>query len=151
MIIKKIISGGQTGADRAALDWAIANNIPHSGYCPKGRIAEDGVIDMKYNLTETKSVNYSERTELNIQESDGTVIFSVSGVLSGGSKDTAKYAKKKGKPLLLLRKNMDNCDAELRSFVQKKKIDILNIAGPRLSKEPEIYQFVMDVLGAGLK
>ncbi len=73
----KIISGGQTGADRAALDWAIRNGIPHGGWCPKGRKAEDGPIEAKYQLQETPSSKYLQRTDWNARDSDGTVIFSV--------------------------------------------------------------------------
>ncbi|MBL8026423.1 MAG: putative molybdenum carrier protein [Fibrobacteres bacterium] len=146
-MVERIVSGGQTGADRAALDWAIENNISHSGFCPKGRIAEDGRIEDKYNLTETKTVNYRERTELNVANSDATVIFSVKGVLSGGTKDTHEFAKKSKKPLLLLRPGMENAAELLNEFVKKHKVKILNVAGPRASKEPEIEAFVKKVLG----
>ena len=78
MMIEKIISGGQTGADRAALDWAIWRNIPHAGWCPKGRKALDGPLDYRYNLEETPSGNYLQRTEWNARDSDGTVIFTLS-------------------------------------------------------------------------
>jgi predicted Rossmann-fold nucleotide-binding protein len=81
----KIISGGQTGADRAALDFAIKHGMPHGGWCPQGRIAEDGPIDAKYQLHETPSADYVQRTEWNVRDSDGTVIFSVGKELSGCS------------------------------------------------------------------
>jgi len=71
----RIVSGGQTGADRAALDWAIAHGIPHGGWCPKGRKAEDGMSQAKYELIETPSTDYVQRTELNVRDSDGTVVF----------------------------------------------------------------------------
>lgn len=80
----KILSGGQTGTDRAALDWAIAHGIPHGGWCPKGRKAEDGPIDGRYQLQETPSSSYVERTEWNVRDSDGTVVFSIAAVLTGG-------------------------------------------------------------------
>ena len=73
----RIVSGGQTGADRAALDWAIARRIPHGGWCPQGRKAEDGVIEAKYHLTETPSADYIQRTEWNVRDSNGTVVFSI--------------------------------------------------------------------------
>ena len=92
-LAEKIVSGGQTGADRAALDWSIKNGIPHGGWCPKGRKAEDGPIDGKYQLKETPSSNYPQRTEWNVRDSDGTVVFSVKAVLTGGSKRTVDLAR----------------------------------------------------------
>jgi hypothetical protein len=96
----EIISGGQTGADRAALDWAIKHGIPHGGWCPKGRRSEDGPIDAKYQLQETPSNNYAQRTEWNVKDSDGTVIFSVRKRLSGNSSETLEFAIKHRKPYL---------------------------------------------------
>ena len=90
----KIVSGGQTGADRAALDWAIAHGIPHGGWCPRGRKAEDGRIDGRYQLQETPSSSYTLRTERNVHDSDGTVVFSVAAVLTGGSMKTVRLARK---------------------------------------------------------
>ena len=145
-MIEKIVSGGQTGADRAALDWAIENGLPHSGFCPRGRVAEDGFIDSKYNLTETKTINYSERTELNVLNSDGTVVFSTKGVLSGGTRDTVNFAKKLKKPCLLLRSNIEAPAQKLKDFLLKHKIKVLNVAGPRASKEPLVGEFVKETL-----
>src|SRR3974377_1897050 len=99
-MVMKIVSGGQTGADRAALDWAIANRIPHGGCGPKGRLSEDGTIPTQYQLKETPSAEYPQRTEWNVRDSDGTVIFSIEQKLSRGSKKTANLAVKLGKPLL---------------------------------------------------
>ena len=87
-----IVSGGQTGADRAGLDFAIENGIPHGGWCPNGRKAIDGPIDEKYQLEETPSSNYPQRTEWNARDSDATVIFTLSGTLTGGSKLTARLS-----------------------------------------------------------
>ena len=75
--VTKFVSGGQTGADRAALDWAIEHKFEHGGWCPLGRLAEDGPIDPKYELTETPTAEYAQRTEWNVRDSDGTVIFSI--------------------------------------------------------------------------
>lgn len=100
-MIEKIISGGQTGADRAALDWAIENNVPHGGWCPKGRRAEDGLIDAKYQLKETPSSHYPQRTEWNVRDSYGTVIFSLAERLSGGSLKTLEFAVKQAASLLI--------------------------------------------------
>jgi hypothetical protein len=74
-LVQKIVSGGQTGADRAALEWAVEHNIPYGGWCPKGRLAEDGPIDLRYQLQETPSSSYPQRTEWNARDSDGTVTF----------------------------------------------------------------------------
>src|SRR2546426_6169559 len=103
-MLKKIISGGQTGVDRAALDFAIANRIPHGGWCPLGRRTEDGVINPKYQLNETPSASYAERTEWNVRDSDGTVIFSIAVVSKGGSAKTVEFAIQYRKPWLHLSK-----------------------------------------------
>jgi hypothetical protein len=143
----KIISGGQTGADRAALDWAIKNGIPHGGWCPKGRRAEEGPIDARYDLAETLSADYLQRTEWNVRDSDGTVIFSLADWLTGGSFKTLEFAIKHQKPHLhLSAANKDNAASELKKWIQQNNIRVLNVAGPRASKEPEIAQFVISIL-----
>jgi Circularly permutated YpsA SLOG family len=88
-----IVSGGQTGADRAALDWALKHKAPWGGWCPKGRKAEDGPIDSKYPLKETPSASYLQPTEWNVRDSDATVLFSIQPTLSGGSKRTMEFAR----------------------------------------------------------
>ena len=93
-ILKQIVSGGQTGADRAALDFAIEHDIPHGGWCPKGRKSEDGPLEPKYRVTETPSASYPQRTEWNVRDSDGSVIFSIAPTLTGGSKKTIEFAIK---------------------------------------------------------
>ena len=98
--IPKIISGGQTGADRAALDWALSHNLPCGGWCPKGRKAEDGIIAAKYPLKESSSSSYIQRTEWNVRDSDGTIVLSIAATLSGGSKKTLELARKHRKPYL---------------------------------------------------
>ena len=102
LIVEKIISGGQTGADRAALDFAIEHGLPHGGWCPKGRRAEDATIPSQYQLKETPSKNYSHRTEWNVRDSDGTVIFTIKATLTGGSRKTAEFAENHCKPCLHL-------------------------------------------------
>jgi hypothetical protein len=101
-VIRKIISGGQTGADSGALEFAIWHKIPHGGWCPKGRLCENGTIDPRYQLTETSTKNYPQRTEKNVLDSDGTVIFTISPNLNGGSKKTAALAAKHHKPWIPL-------------------------------------------------
>src|SRR5947209_2719151 len=101
-VIKKIISGGQTGADRAALDIAINLGIPHGGWCQRGRLAEDGFIDERYQLTETPDADPAQRTEWNLRDSDGTVIFSITVKLSGGSAKSEDFARKHRRPCVHL-------------------------------------------------
>ena len=91
-MLDKIISGGQTGADRAALDWAIEHSISHGGWCPKGRMAENGKIDSRYQLEETPSQDYAQRTQWNVRDSDATLIFSIGQNLLGGSLLTKNFA-----------------------------------------------------------
>src|SRR3990170_1498194 len=100
-LVSRIVSGGQTGADRAALDWAIRNGVPHGGWCPRGRTAEDGVLPAKYELREAESLDYRWRTRQNVTDSDATLILNM-GALDGGTLETAKLAKRFGKPHLIL-------------------------------------------------
>ena len=151
--LTKIVSGGQTGADRAALDWAIEHGIPHGGWCPKGRMAEDGAIEIRYHLTETSSAGYIQRTGWSVRDSDGTVIFTIAEKLLGGSKRTKELAQKHHKPCLHLSKALYDQAAGapgLLDFVQKHWIKVLNVAGPRASKEPEVADFVKAVLEQAL-
>ncbi|WP_234484116.1 putative molybdenum carrier protein [Noviherbaspirillum pedocola] len=92
-----LMSGGQTGADRAGLDWAIAHGIPHGGWCPQGRRSEDGPIAARYCLVETPSRSYLQRTEWNVRDSDATLVFTLDPILDGGSRRTAVFADKHGK------------------------------------------------------
>ncbi len=148
LILVKIVSGGQTGADRAALNWAMTHGVPHGGWCPQGRKAEDGTIAPGYRLTETPSDSYVQRTEWNVRDSDGTVILSLSRTLTGGSRRTAELAQQHGKPWLHLSKdaNTGNAGERLRRFVQEHYIRVLNVAGPRASTEPDIGEFVTTTL-----
>jgi hypothetical protein len=147
----KIISGGQTGADRAALDWAIKNGVAYSGWCPKGRKAEDGPIDLRYKLQETPRADYLQRTEWNVRDSDATVIFTLAEVLSGGSKRTAEFADKHKKPCIHL-SGFAQTDAadKLKSFIVKHDVRVLNVAGTRGSKEPGVGVFVERILNQGI-
>ena len=149
----KIIAGGQTGVDRAALEWALANGVPHGGWCPKGRKAEDGVIPPPFQLRETGSDNYSIRTRRNVRDSGGTVIFSERAELTGGTKETAEFAKAIGKPLLKLVSSagIQESATQLNSFLKEHGIVVLNVAGPRASEEPEVSQFVNAVLTQALQ
>jgi hypothetical protein len=146
--LTRVVSGGQTGADRAALDWAIARGIPYGGWCPRGRKAEDGTIPRRYRLTETPSDTYLQRTEWNVRDSDGTAIFSLAETLTGGSRRTAELARQYGKPWLHLAKDVTGKDAEelLRRFARENHIRVLNVAGPRASAEPMVGEFVRAIL-----
>ena len=147
-MINSIVSGGQTGADRAGLDAAIAFGIPHGGWCPKGRVAEDGIIPERYQLTETEGASYLARTERNVKHSDGTVIFTI-GPIAGGSSRTADFARRHRKPWLHLR--LDQMDAEQAAdlvgrFVLSEAIGTLNVAGSSESREPGIHDSALGVL-----
>lgn len=149
--VKKLVSGGQTGADRAALDWAIEHNFEHGGWCPLGRLAEDGPINPKYGLTETPTPEYAQRTEWNVRDSDGIVIFCMSQMLAGGSLTTWQMASKLGKPCLHLFPELGaDPSASLRKWLRAHRIRTLNVAGPRLSEEPQITDFVRSVLDGAL-
>lgn len=149
--LEKIVSGGQTGADRAGLDFAIKNNIAHGGWCPAGRLAEDGKIAEKYRLEEMESADYSERTEKNVLDSDGTAVFSLEAGLTGGSKDTVLFAKRHNKPWIHISFFNRKPVVRLRHFLMKHDIKVLNVAGPRASKEPGIEGFVESVLKGALR
>jgi hypothetical protein len=139
-------NGRQTGADRAALDWALSQKDPCGGRWPKDRKAEDGPIPEGYPLRESTSASYLQRTEWNVRDSDGTVLFSLSPSLSGGSKRTVDFAKKHQKPWLHIHAGQTDCEKRLRSFLADNAISILNVAGPRKSKEPGVAMFVMQTL-----
>ena len=151
-LLKKIISGGQTGADRAALDFALAKGLAHGGWCPHGRWAEDGRIPDKYHLTETPGRDPNQRTEWNVRDSDGTVIFSISTALSGGTAKTAEFANIHHKPLLHIcrQTNGQHGATMLRAFINANEIETLNVAGPRGTEEPELAAFVLETLEAAL-
>jgi hypothetical protein len=135
--IQKIVSGGQTGADRGALDAALSLGIEHGGWCPKGRLAEDGVIPERYCLTETSSKYYRIRTEQNVIDSDGTLIFYYKS-LRGGTELTRQMASKHRKPFLLVDLARTWEVDAVQEWLELHKIAILNVAGPRESSNPGI-------------
>jgi len=144
----KIISGGQTGADRAALDVAIKLGIPHGGWIPKGRKAEDGTLPEIYRIKEMPTTSYPKRTEQNVIDSDGTLIIA-RGKLTGGSDYTRKMTLRHHKQLLGIDLNLNShFDAAslIVSWIKLQRVQVLNVAGPRASKDPKIYSDVMRIL-----
>jgi hypothetical protein len=147
-----IVSGGQMGADRAALDFAIAFGIAHGGWCPRGRLAEDGPLPPRYRLRETPSQNYAQRTEWNVHDSDATVLFTLAVQLQGGTALTRELAERLGKPWLHLvggdagRASVPEAADRLAAFLAEHQVQTLNIAGPRASQEPGVADFVGQVL-----
>ena len=147
-MIKKIVSGGQTGADQAALDTAIKWKIPHGGWIPKGRLTEAGTLSNKYQLKELPTDSYPARTEQNVIDSDGTLIIS-HGPLSEGSKYSQEISLKYGRPCLHIDLNKTNLFKSAKiiyDWIKKFKIETLNVAGARASKDPYIYQATTHLL-----
>ncbi len=142
------MSGGQTGVDRAALDVAIEFEIPHGGWIPKGRITGDGPLPEQYKFEEMPTSSYVERTEQNVIDSDGTLIVS-HGILTGGSAYTRDVALDHEQPWLhidLNKTGVFDAAMKLSDWVLKNKIEILNVAGPRASKDPKIYRAVLNII-----
>jgi hypothetical protein len=145
-LITAIISGGQTGVDRAALDFALSNNIPCGGWCPKGRRSDDGRIPEKYPLKETSSPEYAVRTRKNIQSSDGTLIIVKDGKRDRGTQLTAKLCEKLKKPCRIV-ESMNISDKEdFIRWISDHNIRTLNVAGCRESSHPGIYDYATKVL-----
>lgn len=149
-MIAKIVSGGQTGVDRAALDAAIRLGIPHGGWVPKGRLAEDGPLPTTYSLRETRTADYAERTERNVCDADGTLLVT-RGRPSGGSDYTREMALKHGRPFLhvdLNRVPAFQAAVTINRWLDENQIRTLNVAGPRASKDPGIYTATLGLLEA---
>ncbi len=136
--VERIVSGGQTGVDRAALDVAIELEIPHGGWCPRGRRAEDGVIPDCYQLREFPSEYYADRTRQNVLDSDGTLVL-YRNKLEGGTLLTAKFAEEQGKAVYRVRLSGRISYVACIEWLETEKIRVLNVAGPRASKDPDIY------------
>ncbi len=165
MGLVKIVSGGQTGVDRAALDAALVAGFPCGGWCLAGRLADDGEIPERYPLTPLQehdmcapdprtvrevAEGYRARTLKNVQDSDGTVIL-YGGTLSGGMLLTRNLCAREKKPFMALNARqltaLRAADA-LAGFLVERDIKVLNVAGPRLSGWPEGYRFALQVMGA---
>ena len=138
-----IFSGGQTGVDRAALDAALAAGAPCGGWCPAGRLAEDGTIAECYPVRELAEGGYRERTRANVRDSSGTLVIHA-GELEGGTAQTVNFCRAQGKPCLLIDSTAvtpEAAAATARRFVRDHRIAVLNVAGPRASKHPRIYDY----------
>ena len=158
-LISKIVSGGQTGVDRAALDVALDLGIPCGGWCPKGRLAEDGPISERYPLEETTLPIYPQRTEWNVRDSNGTLVLTM-GALTGqvasapggsGTALTIQVARRQKKPCLVVELNNHPGVNAVHKWVQANQIQILNIAGPRESENRGIYSKSLEFLHQLLK
>jgi len=148
MRVVRVVSGGQTGADRAALDVAISRGIKRGGWVPKGRVAEDGVIPHNYCMEETPSTDVQQRTEWNVRDSDASLIVS-SLPLRGGTALTEKMANKYNKPVFIF--CIDNWRAtdtivQLKKWLEAVGGGNLNVAGPRAPEEPSIYNITYEIM-----
>lgn len=153
-MLRKIISGGQTGVDRAALDVAMRLGVAHGGWIPKGRLAEDGPLPTHYKLQEMPTDDYAARTEKNVLESDGTLLIS-RGSPTGGTDYTRKMALKHGKQLLhidiSLGQRLSDAGSLIASWIDMNRIETLNVAGPRASHDPDIYMEALNIISHALQ
>jgi hypothetical protein len=146
MTLQKIVSGGQTGVDRAALDAALAHDVLVGGWCPKGRRAEDGVIPDRYPLRETPSEEYAQRTAWNVRDSDGTLLIAPAP-LQGGTALTRTEAEDRGTPVLHVRPEDPVPVPMIRAWGAEHEVQVLNVAGPRASEVEGIYEAARTILG----
>ena len=151
MKVCKIISGGQTGADRGGLDAAIALGLEHGGWCPRGRRAEDGRVPEKYRLSEASTTSYTQRTDLNVRDSDATVVFTLTA-LTPGSWRTIHTATAWGRPSLHVALDTEPAPIErLRTWCLEHGVVTLNVAGSRESKARGIQERTRAVVLGALR
>jgi len=137
-MVRHVVSGGQTGVDRAVLDVARELGLPCGGWCPNGRVAEDGAIPERYPLKETPSEQYAQRTEWNVRDSDGTLVLTI-GEPTGGTAQTIACAVRMDKPHLVLDLSQQSMPETVLAWVTAHQMHVLNVAGPRESKHPGVY------------
>ncbi len=147
MRLQKIVSGGQTGVDRAALDAAREHGVPAGGWCPQGRRAEDGSLPDRYPLRETPSGDYAQRTAWNVRDSDGTLIVAP-GPLAGGTALTETEARRRGAPVLHVRPTDPAPVPMIRAWGTENDVRVLNVAGPRASEVDGMYDQARAILDA---
>jgi hypothetical protein len=146
LTISRLISGGEAGADRTALDWAIRHSLPHGGFCPEGRRAHDGLIPLAYNLTELDTRSYAACSERNVIEADGTLIVTSRRGLSGSAAQTGRFCEAHKKPSIHLSMDTRNPGLVLRAFVQEHSISVLNVSGTPHSEDPDACGLVGTIL-----
>ncbi len=144
-VLEKIVSGGQTGVDRAALDAALAAGFPCGGWAPKGRMAEDGAIPGRYPLDECSIAGYEERTRLNVRDSDATLILT-RGKPAGGTGLTIEWASKLSRPTLVVDLGGPTDPEGIADWLQGERVGVLNVAGPRENTAPGVYQAAADLM-----
>lgn len=147
-LVTRIVSGGQTGVDRGALDGALNAGLSCGGWCPEGRIAEDGTIPLLYPVTELPGAGYRQRTRQNVLDSDGTLVIHF-GPLTGGTRETVRFCEQLGKPVLVV--DGEEIDAKSTasqtvSFLSTHSIKVLNVAGPRESSQSGAHDYAKTVV-----
>lgn len=145
----RIVSGGQTGVDRAALDAALVLGLPCGGWCPRGRRAEDGTIPPRYPMRETPSFEFAERTEWNVRDAEATLVLT-RGRPTGGTALTVALARRLGRPLLVLDLGRHPDPAEVQRWLARHRVGTLNVAGPRESQQPGVHEEALRFLQAAL-
>lgn len=137
-MIEKVVSGGQTGADRAALDVAMELGIACGGWCPAGRQADDGIIPARYPLQETADMDHTVRTESNVRDSDGTLVFH-RGPLQGGTAYAVLMARHLGRPVLAIDLDEPCSAADVAAWIERSRMRVIHIGGQREASSPGIY------------